>query len=89
MLRGENEEFLKINIAPPEDKSLDILDRLFVRMKNESGQQVAIAVKDSYKRLLAPSMETEIRQWAKEKADKEAIRVFAENLRQVLLAPPL
>lgn len=89
MLRGENEEFLKISIAPPEEKALEILDKLFVRMKNESGQQVAIAVKDSYKRLLSPSMETEIRQWAKEKADKEAIRVFAENLRQLLLAPPL
>jgi uncharacterized protein len=89
MLRGENEEFLRITIAPPEDKALDILGRQFIRMKNESGFQVGLAVKDGYKRLLAPSMETEVRQWAKEKADKEAIRVFVENLRQLLLAPPL
>ena len=89
MLRGENEGFLKVSIEPPADDALELLDRLFVKSNNECSQQVKEAVKDSYKRLLQPSMETEFRQIAKERADKEAIRVFAENLRQLLLAPPL
>ncbi len=89
MLRGENEGFLKVNIEPEQDTALEILDRMFVKSNNECGEQVRDAVKDSYKRLLQPSMETEFRQIFKEKADKEAIRVFAENLRQLLLAPPL
>lgn len=89
MLRGENEGFLKVNIEPEQETALEILDRMFVKSNNECGEQVRDAVKDSYKRLLQPSMETEFRQIAKEKADKEAIRVFAENLRQLLLAPPL
>ena len=89
MIRGENEGFLKINIAPPEEKSLEILERIFVKADNDSSEQVQIAVKDSYKRLLSASMETELRTIAKEKADAEAIRVFAENLRQLLMASPL
>ena len=89
MLRGENEGFLKVSIEPTEEEALEILNRRFVRANNAAAQQVETAVKDSYKRLLQPSMETEFRQIAKEKADKEAIRVFAENLRQLLLAPPL
>ncbi len=89
MIRGENEGFLKINIAPPEEKSLEILERIFVKADNDSSEQVQLAVKDSYKRLLSASMETELRTIAKEKADAEAIRVFAENLRQLLMASPL
>ena len=89
MLRGEDEGFLKLTIAPNEDDSLDILDRIFLKADNEAADQVAIAIKDSYKRLLSSSMETEVRAIAKEKADKEAIRVFTENLRQLLMASPL
>ena len=89
MFRGENEGFLKVSIAPPEDKAIRILENIFITANNECSKQIAIAIKDSYKRLLGPSMETEMRQVFKEKADQEAIRVFAENLRQLLLAPPL
>ena len=89
MLRGEDEGFLKLTIAPNEDDALDILDRIFLKADNEAADQVAIAIKDSYKRLLSSSMETEVRAIAKEKADKEAIRVFTENLRQLLMASPL
>lgn len=87
--RGETEGFLRVNIAPDEDKALDQLERIFVKGRNEASEQVALAVKDSYKRLLKPSIETEFRNSAKEKADEEAIKVFAENLRQLLLTPPL
>jgi uncharacterized protein len=89
MIRGENEGFLKINIAPEEEKALEILNKIFVKTVNDSAAQVEMAVKDSYKRLLSASMETELRNIAKEKADAEAIRVFAENLRQLLMASPL
>lgn len=89
LFRGEAEGFLKVAVAPDEEKATDILRRLFVKESNAASDQVVIAIKDSYKRLLHPSMETEIRQVAKEKADAEAIRVFAGNLRQLLLAPPL
>ncbi|HOW30953.1 MAG TPA: Tex-like N-terminal domain-containing protein, partial [Bacteroidales bacterium] len=89
MFRGENEGFLKVSIEPDEIEAVELLNRKFVRAKNAAAAQVEMAVKDSYKRLLQPSMETEFRQAAKEKADQEAIRVFAENLRQLLLAPPL
>jgi len=89
MLRGENEGILKIAITPDEEQAIEILDKIFIKEDNECSTQVKIAIKDGYKRLLQPSMETEMRQWAKEKADGEAIRVFAENLRQLLLSPPL
>ncbi|NTW32516.1 MAG: RNA-binding transcriptional accessory protein [Bacteroidetes bacterium] len=89
IFRAENEGFLKVAIAPPEDKAVEILQHIFLTASNEASEHVDIAVKDGYKRLLAPSIETEIRQFYKEKADNEAIRVFAENLRQLLLAPPL
>jgi len=89
MLRGENEGILKISITPDEEQAIEILDKIFIKEDNECSTQVKIAIKDGYKRLLQPSMETEMRQWAKEKADGEAIRVFAENLRQLLLSPPL
>lgn len=89
MIRGENEGFLKLNIAPSEEKAFDILDRIFMKADNEAADEVWKAVKDGYKRLLSSSMETEMRQIIKEKADAEAIRVFAENLRQLLMASPL
>lgn len=87
--RGEKEEFLSVHIAPPEDSALSILDGLFVKNDSAASRQVGSAVRDSYKRLLAPSLETEIKQWSKERADSEAIRVFTENLRHLLMAPPL
>ncbi len=89
MFRGENEKFLRITIAPSENKALEILKQLFVKGNGPLSNQVAEAVKDSYKRLIAPSMENEMRQLYKQKADEKAIKVFADNLRQLLLAPPL
>ncbi len=87
--RGEEEGILRVGIAPDEDDALDILDRIFVKNNSAAAEQVEIAIKDSYKRLLQPSIETEFRNSSKAKADEEAIRVFAENLRQLLLASPL
>lgn len=89
MLRGENEKVLTLSFRPPEKDVLPMLQRYFVRRNDFCGQQVALAVEDSYKRLLAPSLENELRGILKERADKEAIQVFADNLRQLLLAPPL
>lgn len=89
MFRGENEGFLKLEIAPEKEMALDLLNRQFVKGRTPASAQVEMAVEDSYKRLLGPSMETEIRNLLKEKADQEAIRVFADNLKQLLLAPPL
>jgi uncharacterized protein len=89
MRRGESEGFLKVNISPDEDKCVDKLTDVFVRSDNASGDLVYNAVKDAYKRLLKPSIENEFAAESKLKADAEAIRVFAENLRQLLLAPPL
>jgi len=87
--RGEKEGFLVLRVIPPEEGALEILDLLFVKGDGPASRQVQLAVQDGYKRLLSPSMETEIRLETKKKADVEAIRVFAENLRQLLLAPPL
>jgi uncharacterized protein len=89
MRRGEEEDFLRIYIEPDEDKALQILTEQFVKSENSCGEQVRKAITDSYKRLLGPAIETEFKNTAKEKADEDAIRVFAENLRQLLLAPPL
>ncbi|MFO7655998.1 MAG: Tex family protein [Bacteroidales bacterium] len=89
VFRGEEEDFLKVFIEPDEAHGIEALESVFVKGYYDVSRQVGIAVKDSYKRLLAPSIETEFRQSAKEKADHEAIRVFAENLRQLLMAPPL
>lgn len=89
MRRGETEGFLRVNISPDDDRCLEKLDRIFVKGETEASQQVADAVTDAYKRLLKPSIETEFAAESKGKADIEAIRVFAENLRQLLLAPPL
>jgi uncharacterized protein len=87
--RGEKEGFLTLRILPPEDEALDILDSLFVKGEGRASEQVKMSAHDSYKRLLSPSMETEIRLSTKKRADEEAIRVFVENLRQLLFAPPL
>lgn len=87
--RGEAEGLLKVNISPDDDECTERLERMYVRSNNECGRQVSEAVRDAYKRLLKPSIETEFSALSKEKADEEAIRVFAGNLRQLLLAPPL
>ncbi len=89
MRRGESEDFLNLDILPEEDEATAILENLFVNGEGDDSAQVKIAIKDCYKRLLSRSMETETRLHAKERADTEAIKVFVDNLRQLLLAPPL
>ena len=89
MRRGENESFLALQVAPPEEEAVSILEGIFVKGSGADSEQVRLAVRDSYKRLLSLSMETETRLTAKKKAETEAIAVFAENLRQLLLSPPL
>ena len=89
MRRGEEEGFLRVGIAPEEEMAINDLEKIFVTGYGEAANEVRIAVKDSYKRLLQPGIETEFRNTSKEKADTEAIRVFAENLRQLLLSAPL
>jgi uncharacterized protein len=89
MFRGENEGFLRLNIEPPEEEAIALLERLFIKANNPSTEQVKISATDSYKRLLSSSIENEFRSMLKERADTEAITVFAENLRQLLMAPPL
>ena len=90
MFRGENEGILRVKIQPEnEDEAIEQLERQFVKSNNEAATQIKMAVKDSFKRLLSSSMETEFYNILKEKADQEAIKVFSENLRQLLLASPL
>ncbi len=89
MRRGEKEGILKLSIEPDEKRVTEELENLFLKGNFDVSRQVAMAVRDGYKRLLAPSIENEFKAEHKEKADDEAIRVFAENLRQLLLAPPL
>lgn len=89
MRRGESEGFLRISISPDEEHALSRLDKIFVKNSSEAAGYVEDAISDSYKRLLKPSIETEFAALSKEKADEEAIRVFVENLRQLLLAAPL
>lgn len=89
MMRGENEGFLKVSITPEEGPVIERLSRYFVRGNSRASQLVDTAVKDAYKRLIEPSIETEFLNLSKEKADTEAIRVFIENLRQLLLSAPL
>ena len=90
LFRGEEEGLLRVHILPEDDEAVyETLERQFVSGRYESSEQVRLAVRDGYKRLLCPSIETEYYNLLKEKADKEAIRVFAENLRQLLLASPL
>lgn len=87
--RGETEGFLSVNIAPDEDAALDRLDRQFLRGLPGSRDQLVLALKDAYKRLIRPSLETEFDKFSKEKADAEAIRIFDDNLRNLLLSAPL
>ena len=87
--RGAAEGFLIFRVLPDEEKTVDILEKHFVKGDNAAAQEVRLAVKDSYKRLLSTSMETEIRLESKNRADGEAIRVFAQNIRNLLLASPL
>lgn len=87
--RGEAEGLLKVSISPDDAECAGRLERQFVRGNNASSQYVAEAVRDAYKRLLKPSIETEFAAMSKAKADDEAIQVFVSNLRQLLLAPPL
>ena len=89
MRRGENEDILTLRITPDESQALNRLEAMFVRGDAATSDQVKTAVHDSYKRLLCHSMETEIRMASKKAADEEAIRIFAGNLRQLLLSPPL
>jgi protein Tex len=89
MLRGQTEGFLSVEVEPPEDAALAILDRLFVRGASPTAEQVRLAVRDSYKRLLSRAIETHTLAEAKQRADAAAVAVFAQNLRQLLLAPPL
>jgi len=87
--RGEAESILSIKIAPPEETALKILKEIFIAADNKCSGEVETALIDSYKRLLAPSIESDIRSDARDRADLEAIRIFAENLRELLMAPPL
>jgi len=89
MFRGEKEAFLRLSVEPDKDEALEMLDKLFIKGQNESSSQVGKAVEDAYKRLLQPSMETEMKAVARERADAKAIEVFVENMRQLLLSPPL
>jgi len=89
MMRGAQESFLTVHIRPDEQEALKLLQNHFVSNGSAASEQVQMAVVDGYRRLLSPSMENEIQSTAKKRADEEAIRVFAENLRQLLLAPPL
>ncbi|HYG98887.1 MAG TPA: Tex-like N-terminal domain-containing protein, partial [Terriglobales bacterium] len=87
--RGESEGFLMMRIAPPEEAAVRILENIFVAGKGPAAEQVRLAVHDSYKRLLGSAIEVEVRIEAKKRADAAAIKVFSENLRELLLAPPL
>ncbi|WP_210151034.1 Tex family protein [Chryseobacterium scophthalmum] len=89
MLRAEAEGFVKINIEIDKEEAVDFIENAIIKSKNESSEQIALAIKDSYKRLLEPAISNETLQEAKEKADKKAIEIFSENLSQLLLAPPL
>ena len=89
MRRGEKEDILIIDIAPPEENSIDIIQKQFLRNKNEASFQIKLAIDDSYKRLLQPSIEAETRALAKKAAEEKAIQVFAGNIRDLLLAAPL
>lgn len=89
MRRGEKEELLYLDIAVNEEEILPRIESIFVKSGNTAAAQVKLALIDSYKRLLKPSMETEIRVLTRQKADEEAIKVFADNVRQLLLAAPL
>lgn len=87
--RAESEGFIRVDISPDQEKALDKLAYIWLRAQNDASYQVELAMEDGYKRLLKPSIETEFAALSKEKADTEAIRIFADNLRQLLLESPL
>jgi protein Tex len=87
--RGEKEGILSLDIYPPEEDAILVIERQYIKSDNAAAEQVKLAIKDSYKRLIRPSLETEIRMETKMKADEEAIRVFAANLKELLLSAPL
>jgi uncharacterized protein len=89
MFRGENEGFLSLRIAPPEEEARALISDARVTGAGPASEEVSLAIEDGYKRLLGPSLETEVRAELKRRADAEAIRVFADNLRELLLAAPL
>jgi protein Tex len=89
MRRGEKEGVLALDIYPPEELAISSMERQFIKAQNPAAEQVSLAIKDCYKRLLRPSLETEIRMESKMKADEEAIKVFASNLKELMLAAPL
>lgn len=89
MLRAESEGFVKTNVGIDKEEAIDFIEKAIIKSNNESSEQIALAIKDSYKRLLEPAISNEALQEAKEKADKKAIEIFSENLSQLLLAPPL
>ena len=89
MLRAEKEGFVKTKIEIEKEEALEMIENTLINSQNECADQIALAIKDSYKRLLEPAISNEILQEAKTKADQKAIEIFAENLRQLLLAPPL
>lgn len=89
MRRGEKESILALDIFPPEEEAIGKMERQYIKTDNAAAEQVKLAIKDSYKRLLRPSLETEVRMESKMKADEEAIKVFASNLKELLLAAPL
>jgi len=89
MRRGEKEQMLYLDVLVPEEEAIALIDTRFIKAANEAAAQVRLAIQDSFKRLLKPSMETEVRLITRKRADEEAIRVFAENARQLLLAAPL
>ncbi|EJL71809.1 Tex family protein [Chryseobacterium populi] len=89
MLRAESEGFVKVNVEVDKEEAIGFIEKAIIKSDNESSDQIALAIKDSYKRLLEPAISNESLQEAKEKADKKAIEIFSENLTQLLLAPPL
>lgn len=89
MRRGEKESILALDILPPEEEAIGKMERQYIKHDNAAAEQVRLAIKDSYKRLLRQSLETEVRMESKMKADEEAIKVFASNLKELLLAAPL
>ncbi|MGX5686862.1 Tex family protein [Chryseobacterium cucumeris] len=89
MLRAEAEGFVKTNVAVDKEEAIGFIEKAVIKSNNESSDQISLAIKDSYKRLLEPAISNETLQEAKEKADKKAIEIFSENLSQLLLAPPL
>ncbi len=89
MRRGEKEGILALDIFPPEELAISSMEHQYIKKENAAAEQIKLAIKDCYKRLLRPSLETEVRMESKMKADEEAIKVFASNLKELLLSAPL